>query len=69
MRFVDLASRFQSQITVRKKGQEADGKNPMEMMLLEATKGTVLELVADGPDAAPAVDALVSLVQSGFGET
>ncbi len=69
MRFVDLASQFQSRITVRKKDQTVDGKNPMEMMLLEATKGTVLELQAEGPDEGPAVEALARLVQSGFGET
>lgn len=69
MRFVDLASRFESRITVRKNDQVVDGKNPMEMMLLEATQGTLLELSADGPDAAPAIDALAKLVQSGFGET
>jgi phosphotransferase system HPr-like phosphotransfer protein len=39
------------------------------MMLLEATRGTVLELQAEGPDAGPAVEALARLVESGFGET
>jgi phosphocarrier protein HPr len=68
MRFVDTASQFQSQVLVRKGKQSVDGKNPMEMMLLEATQGTELEIMADGPDAEGAVDALVKLVQSGFGE-
>lgn len=69
MRFVDLANQFRASITVRKKDQLVDGKNPMEMMLLEATQGTMLELTADGPDAAPAVEALAQLVRSGFGES
>lgn len=68
MRFVDLASQFQAQVQVRKGRQAVDGKNPMEMMLLEATQGTELEIAADGPDAQGAVDALVDLVQGGFGE-
>jgi phosphocarrier protein len=69
MRFVDLASQFQSNVTVRKGARLVDGKNPMEMMLLEATQGTVLEILADGPDAEGAVEALAQLIQSGFGET
>ncbi len=69
MRFVDLASQFQASVTVRKGARVVDGKNPMEMMLLEATQGTVLEILADGPDADGAVDALARLVQSGFGES
>ncbi len=68
MRFVDTAGRFQAEVRVRKGRQMVDGKNPMEMMLLEATQGTVLEIAADGADAAAAVDALVQLVESGFGE-
>ncbi len=69
MRFVDLASRFQSEILVKKKDQVVNGKDPMEMILLEATRGTVLELQAEGPDVAPALNALAELVASGFGET
>jgi phosphocarrier protein HPr len=68
MRFVDTASRFRSMVRVRKGDFQVDGKNPMEMILLEATKGTQLEIVADGPDSSDALRALADLVQSGFGE-
>lgn len=68
MRFVDLAMGFQSAIRVRKDSQEVDGKSPMEMMLLEATQGTVLRLVADGEDAREAVAALAGLVKAKFKE-
>lgn len=68
MRFVDLASRFQSRVLVKRGDRQVDGKNPMEMMLLEATKGTQLEVVAEGDDADGAVGALASLIQEGFGE-
>ena len=68
MRFVDLANQFQSRIGVKKGKRVSDGKNPMELMLLEATRGTELEIQADGPDAADAVDALAALLKSGFGE-
>jgi phosphocarrier protein HPr len=68
MRFVDLANQFGSRIVVRKGDRQVDGKNPMEMMLLEATKGTQLDLLAEGEDADGAVGALAALIQEGFGE-
>jgi phosphocarrier protein HPr len=69
MRFVDLASQFQAQVRVKKGNCVVDGKNPMEMMLLEASQGSQMELMADGPDAEGAVDALAALVAGGFGES
>lgn len=68
MRFVDLASRFQSQVRVKKGDCVVDGKNPMEMMLLEASQGSQMELRTCGPDALGAIDALADLFASGFGE-
>lgn len=68
MTFVDLAARFQSEITVRRGDQEVDGKSIMHMMLLAATKGTSLEVCAAGPDAELACKALKKLVDGGFDE-
>lgn len=68
MEFVDCASGFASNVTVRRDDQEVDGKSIMMMMLLAATKGTELEIVAEGDDAEAALAALTKLVNSGFGE-
>lgn len=70
MRFVDLASTFQSAIRICRKadGKSVDGKSPMEMMLLEGVKGTVFRICATGPDAQQAVGALAELINSKFGE-
>jgi phosphocarrier protein HPr len=68
MRFVDLANQFAAQVRVKKGNCVVDGKNPMEMMLLEASQGSQMELLAEGPDANQAVDALAALVAQGFGE-
>lgn len=68
MQFVDLANRFPCEVHVRKGKLQVDGKSPMDMMLLEATQGTVLQLVAVGGDADAAVTALAKLIDSGFGE-
>lgn len=68
MKFVDIARQYRSRVLVKKGACQVDGKNPMEMMLLEATKGTKLELVADGEDADGVLGALAALVEGGFGE-
>ena len=69
MRFIDVASRFQSKVTVAnvsRRGEKVDGKSAMQMMLLEATQGCVLRIEACGADAAAAIDALTALIESGF---
>jgi phosphotransferase system HPr (HPr) family protein len=68
MQFVDKASQFTSSVTVFKGKLSVDGKSPMEMMLLEATKGTRLTLEATGPDAEEALEALAQLIAGGFNE-
>lgn len=71
MQFVDLANQFRSQIIVRKDGPdpvEVDGKSVMQMITLEAIKGTPLRIQAEGDDAEKAVVELAALVESGFGE-
>lgn len=68
MSFVDLASTFSSAITVKRGDQAVDGKSIMHMMMLAATKGTQLEIVAEGPDAPAACEALKKLVDVGFDE-
>ena len=69
MRFIDVASRYQSKVSVMnvtRRGETVDGKSAMQMMLLEATQGCVLRIEACGADAAAAVEALAALVESGF---
>lgn len=68
MCFVDVASQFGSTIIVKRGEQSVDGKSIMQMMLLAATKGTELEVVAEGDDATKACEALKKLVNGGFDE-
>ena len=68
MCFVDVASQFGATITVKRGEQAVDGKSIMQMMLLAATKGTELEVVAEGDDAGKACEALKKLVDGGFDE-
>jgi phosphocarrier protein len=67
-RFVHLASRFESQIRVGRDAKVMDGKSIMGILLLAAARGTALMISADGTDETAAVEALVQLVESGFGE-
>jgi phosphocarrier protein len=68
MCFVDAATPFKSTISVKRDDQLVDGKSIMQMMMLAATKGTELEIIAEGDDAADACTALKRLVDSGFDE-
>lgn len=70
MMFVETATGFDADITVRRTDQDeaVDGKSIMHMMVLAATLDTELEICANGSDAADAVNALVDLVGSRFSE-
>ena len=65
---VQAAAKFKSQIKVIKDGQEVDGKSIMGLMTLAACSGTILRIVADGPDETAAIDAITALIESGFNE-
>lgn len=66
--FVDVACGFECDVTVSKAGESVCGKSIMEMMMLAATQGTELDIVAEGADAEACVAALAKLVANGFGE-
>lgn len=58
--FAELASRFESSVTVCREQQQVDGKNLLELMLLAAEAGTELVLEVAGRDAPRAIDALAA---------
>lgn len=68
MSFVETACEFKSDVVVRREGQKVDGKSIMQMMMLAATKGTELTIDVVGEDARETLDALIKLVERGFGE-
>ena len=67
-RFVQTANRFRARIFASRDGRTMDGKSILGMLLLAASEGTVLELSAEGEDAAEALAALADLVLGGLGE-
>jgi phosphocarrier protein len=67
-KFVHLATRFEAHVRVAREGREMDGKSIMGILLLAAARGSSITISADGADERAAVDALVVLVEGGFGE-
>ena len=67
-KFVHLAGRFDARVRVARDQREMDGKSIMGILLLAAARGCTITISADGSDEQDAVNALVALVQSGFGE-
>ena len=67
-KFVHLAGRFESRVRVARDQREMDGKSIMGILLLAAARGSTITISADGADERQAVQALVALVASGFGE-
>ena len=65
---VNLGRQFNAAVTFEKTGQIANGNNIMELLLLEASKGTELILRCDGKDALAASIALTELFAESFGE-
>jgi phosphocarrier protein HPr len=65
-RFVALASGFRSQIRVSRGQRTTDGKSILGLLLLGAARGTSITIVAEGPDEADALAALVLLTARGF---
>ncbi len=52
-------------MNLSRRGERLDGKSPMQMMLLEATEGSILRIEADGPDEQQAVDFLAGFIDTG----
>jgi phosphocarrier protein HPr len=67
-RFVHTAAQFKSRVTAGRNGRVMDGKSILGILLLGASRGTTVEIAADGEDEEAAVEALVSLVEDRFGE-
>lgn len=67
-KFVKLSSTFSCEIKIRHNNQEANGKSIMSVMMLAATQGTEIEIIANGNDHAQALQTLEQLVLNRFGE-
>jgi phosphocarrier protein len=65
---VKLAGKFESDIQLAKDDTEINAKSILGVMMLAAGPGQSITISADGSDEDEAIDAIASLVDSGFGE-
>jgi phosphocarrier protein len=67
-KLVSVASGYGAEITLDKSGQKVNGKSIMGVMMLAASRGTVLTLTANGEGEDEVLRALVELIDNKFGE-
>ncbi|MEE0840452.1 MAG: HPr family phosphocarrier protein [Acutalibacteraceae bacterium] len=66
--FIQKANEFKSSIWVEKDERRVNAKSLLGVLSLGIIGGTSIKIIADGSDEKDAVNALVSLVESGFTE-
>ncbi|MES2123912.1 MAG: HPr family phosphocarrier protein [Gemmatimonadota bacterium] len=66
---VRLAATFNASLELECDGQTVNGKSIMGVMMLAAEQGATVRIRADGPDAEAAVNGVVALIATGFGES
>jgi len=65
---VTAASRYEAEVFLTKGGLRVNGKSIMGVMMLAAEQGAELTIEVDGPDEESAMEEIVRVVESGFGE-
>lgn len=66
--FVRCASSFTCEVRVTREGHTVGGTSIMGLMMLAAGQGHTILIETEGPEAYLALESLVRLVESGFGE-
>ncbi len=62
------ASRFSAEVTLIRDDIAVNAKSIMGIMMLAATRGSMLRIRTEGDDAEQAMQALVQLIEDRFGE-
>ena len=60
--FVQVANKFDSHITVKRDGEEVNGKSIMGILMLGAEKDSIIIIEADGEDAQAALEELEKII-------
>ena len=66
--FIQKANEFKSSIWVEKDERKVNAKSLLGVLSLGITKGTSINVIADGIDEEDAVNTLVNLIASNFTE-
>jgi phosphocarrier protein len=67
-KLVATASEYRSTVQISRKGRQVDAKSIMPVMMVAASKGVEVELIAEGEDENEAIEALTALIEDYFGE-
>lgn len=65
---VTVASRYESAVFFQRDELKVNGKSIMGVMMLAAEKGAEITIEVEGADEEAAMEALVKVIESGFGE-
>ena len=63
---VETASRFDADVLIEKDGNRVSAKSMLGLMTLEASHGTKLRVIVEGPDAERVLDEFGALIDSNF---
>ncbi|MFH1037604.1 MAG: HPr family phosphocarrier protein [PVC group bacterium] len=66
--FVQLTSRFSSEIVLKRGTEEVNGKSIMGVLMLAAPQGATVTVIARGEDAETAMNEIEALFKAKFGE-
>ena len=64
--FADTAKKFEAEIKVSLNGKTKNAKSVIGILTLGIHKGSVIEVIADGPDEKEAMDAILALAVANF---
>ncbi len=67
-KLVALSNNFNSEIILVKDNKSADARSIMKLLMLSASKGSVLEVKITGKDQEEAMDSIEKLFLNGFDE-
>ncbi|EGT3621678.1 MULTISPECIES: PTS phosphocarrier protein NPr [Morganella] len=69
MKLFELIQTFRSTVVFRnKQNEEARADSVLAMLMLDSEQGSFIEVEATGPDENTAIEAIISLFDSGFDE-
>lgn len=66
--FIQKSNEFKSSIWIVKEERKVNAKSLLGVLSLGITKGTEIEIIADGVDEEEAVNALETLIDSNFND-
>ena len=67
-KLVVLASEFDATITLIQGDKQASAASVLGLLMLETGMGKTIKLIAEAPDAEPALDAICALIDAKFDE-